>query len=147
MATDDDSFGSVSKCFESDDPGSSIAWTEESSDEDLDYFAALDVAAAETSPRVVGAEDLTGASTGCRWRRAVAKRRVSELSRSGRCHCGEMESGRLRVDGTGKRELLSSPAGASVGEGDLRNLFEGEELRIMLFNYREMGIILKVEPM
>jgi hypothetical protein len=129
MATDDDSFGSVSKCFESDDPGSSIAWTEESSDEDLDYFAALDVAAAETLPRVVGAEDLTGARTGCR------------------CHCGEMESGRLRVDGTGKRELLSSPAGASVGEGDLRNLFEGEELRIMLFNYREMGIILKVEPM
>jgi hypothetical protein len=43
--------------------------------------------------------------------------------------------------------LLASPAGVSVGEGELRNLFEGEELRIMLFNYREMGIILKVEPM
>jgi hypothetical protein len=102
---------------------------------------------AETSPRVVGAEDLPGASTGRRWRRAVAKQRVSELSRSGRRHCGEMESGRLRVDGTGKRELLSSPAGASVGEGELRNLFEGEEMRIMLFNYREMGINPKVEPM
>jgi hypothetical protein len=35
----------------------------------------------------------------------------------------------------------------SVGEGELRNLFEGEELRIMLFNYRKMGIIPKVEPM
>jgi hypothetical protein len=58
-----------------------------------------------------------------------------------------MEGGRLRVDGTGKRELLSSPTGASVGEGELRSLFEGEELRIMLFNYREMGIIPKVEPM
>jgi hypothetical protein len=34
-----------------------------------------------------------------------------------------------------------------TGEGELRNLFEGEELRIMLFNYREMGIIPKVEPM
>jgi hypothetical protein len=147
VAADDDLFGSVSKCFESDDSGSSIVWTEESSDEDLDYFAALDVATAETSPRVVGAEDLPGASTGCRRRRAVAKRRLSELSRSNKRHCGEMESGRLRVDGTGKRELLSSPAGASVGEGELRNLFEGEELRIMLFNYREMGIILKVEPM
>jgi hypothetical protein len=122
-------------------------WTEESSDEDLDYFAALDVAAAETSSRVVGAEDLPGASTGCRRRRAVAKRRVSELLRSNRRHCGEMESGRLRVDGTGKRELLSSPAGVSVGEGELRNLFEGEKLRIMLFNYREMGIIPKAEPM
>jgi hypothetical protein len=147
VVADDDSFGSVSKCFESDDSGSSIAWTEESSNEDLDYFAALDVAAAETSPRVLGAEDLPVASTGCRRRRAMAKRRVSELSQSGRRHCGEMESGRLRVDGTSKRELLSSPAGASVGEGELRNLFEGEELRIMLFNYREMGIILKVEPM
>jgi hypothetical protein len=77
----------------------------------------------------------------------VAKRRVSELSRSDRRHRGEMEGGRLRVDGTGKRELLSSLAGASVGEGELLNLFEGEELRIMLFNYKEMGIILKVEPM
>jgi hypothetical protein len=77
----------------------------------------------------------------------VAKRRVSELSRSDRRHRGEMEGGRLRVDGTDRRELLSSPAGASVGEGELRNLFEGEELRIMLFNYREMGIISKVEPM
>jgi hypothetical protein len=58
-----------------------------------------------------------------------------------------MEGGRLRVDGTGKRELLSSLDGASVGEGELRSLFAGEELRIMLFNYREMGIIPKVEPM
>ena len=42
---------------------------------------------------------------------------------------------------------MSSPIGTSIGEGDLRNLFEGEELKIMLFNYREAGIILKVEPM
>jgi hypothetical protein len=137
---------SVSKWFESDDSGSSIVWSEESLDEDLDYFAALDVAVAETSPRVMGDEDLPGASAGHRRRRAVAKRRVSELSRSDRRHRGEVEGGRLHVDGTGKRELLSSPAGASVGEGELRNLFEGDELRIMLFNYREMGIIPKVEP-
>jgi hypothetical protein len=58
-----------------------------------------------------------------------------------------MEHGRLRVDRVGKRELLSSPIGASTGEEDLQNIFEGEELRIMLFNYREMGIIPKVEPM
>jgi hypothetical protein len=116
-------------------------WTEESSDEDLEYFAALDVATAEASPRVMGDEDLLGASVGHRRRRAVAKRRVSELPRSDRRHRGEVEGGRLRVDGTGKRELLSSPAGASVGEGELRSLFAGEELRIMLFKYREMGII------
>jgi hypothetical protein len=95
VVAEDGSDDSVSKCFEYDDSGSSIVWTEESSEEDLDYFAVLDVA----------------------------------------------------VDETGKRELLSSPAGASVGEGELRSLFAGEELRIMLFNYREMGIIPKVEPM
>jgi hypothetical protein len=105
-------------------------------DEDLDYFVALDVAAAEASPRVTDAEVLPGPSAGRRRRRAVAKRRVSE-----------MDGGRLRVGRAGKRELLSSPVGANVGEGELRSLFQGEELRIMLFNYREMGIIPKVEPM
>jgi hypothetical protein len=124
MVAENDSDDSVSKFFESDDSGSSVVWTEESSDEDLDYFAALDD------------EILPGPSAGRRQRRVVAKRRVSEV-----------EGGRLRVDGASKRELLSSPVGASVGEGELRNLFEGEELRIMLFNYREMGIIPKVEPM
>jgi hypothetical protein len=127
---------SVSKFFESDDSGSSVVWTEESSDEDLDYFAALDVAAAEASPCVMDAEIFPGPSAGRRRRRAVAKRRVSEV-----------EGGRLRVDRAGKQELLSSPVGPSVGEGELRSLFEGEELRIMLFNYREMGIIPKAEPM
>jgi hypothetical protein len=146
VVAEDDSDDSVSKFFESDDSGISIVWTEESSDEDLDYFAALDVAAAETSLHVMG-DDIPGASAGHRRRRAVAKRRVSELSRSDRRHHGEVEGGRLHVDGTTKREMLSSPAGASVGEGELRNLFEGEELRIMLFNYREMGIISKVEPL
>jgi hypothetical protein len=136
VVAENDSNDSVSKFFESDDSGSSIVWTEESSDEDLDYFAALDVAAAEASPRVMDAEVLPGPSAGRRRRRAVAKRRVSEV-----------EGGCLRVDGASKRELLSSPVGASVGEGELRHLFEGEELRIMLFNYREMGIIPKVDPM
>jgi hypothetical protein len=51
------------------------------------------------------------------------------------------------VGRAGRRQLLSSPVGASIGEEELRSLFEGEELRIMLFNYREMGIIPKVEPM
>jgi hypothetical protein len=147
VVAENESDDSVSRFFESDDSGSSVVWMEESSDEDLDYFAALDVAAAKASPRVMDAEVLPGPSAGRRRRRAVAKRRVSEVSRSDGRHCGEVEGGRLRVDGAGKRELLSSPAGASVGEGELWNLFVGEELRIMLFNYREMGIIPKVEPM
>jgi hypothetical protein len=136
VVAEDVSDDSVSKFFESDDSGGSVVWTEESSDENLDYFAALDVAAAESFPCVIGAEVLPCVSAGRRRRRAVAKPRVSEV-----------EGGHLRVDGASKRELLSSPAGASVGEGELQSLFEGEELRIMLFNYREMGIIPKVEPM
>jgi hypothetical protein len=71
VVAEDDSNDSVSKFFESDDSGSSIVWIEGSSDEDLDYFAALDVAAAETSLRVMG-EDIPGASAGRRRRRAVA---------------------------------------------------------------------------
>ena len=47
--------GFMSECFESDgESRSSFPWTDESSDEGLDYFVALDVAAAEPSPRVVG---------------------------------------------------------------------------------------------
>jgi hypothetical protein len=96
----------------------------------------LDVAAAEASQRAADAEVVPGPSAGRRRRRAVAKRRVSEAG-----------GGRLRVGRAGRQELLSLPAADSVGEGELRSLFEGEELRIMLFNYREMGIIPKVEPM
>jgi hypothetical protein len=127
---------SASKFSDFGDSGTSVEWTEESSDEDLDYFAALDVAAAEASPHAVDAEVVPGPSAGRRRRRAVAKRRVSEA-----------DSGRLRVGRVGRQELLSFPAVASAGEGELRSLFAGEELRIMLFNYREMGIIPKVEPM
>ena len=127
---------SASKFSDVGDSGSSVEWTEESSDEDLDYFAALDVAAAEASPHAADAEVVPGPSAGCRRRRAVAKRRVSEA-----------DGGRLRVGRAGRQELLSLQAVASVGDGELRSLFEGEELRIMLFNYREMGIIPKVEPM
>jgi len=127
--------GSASEFSDFADSGSSVEWTEESSEEDLDYFAALDVAAAEASSHAADA-DVPGPSTGRRRRRAVAKRRVSGA-----------EGARLRVSRAGRRELLSLPAAESTGEGELRSLFAGEELRIMLFNYREMGIIPKVEPM
>jgi hypothetical protein len=128
--------GSASEFSDFADSGSSIEWTEESSEEDLDYFAALDGAAAEASPHAADTEDVPGPSTGRRRRRAVAKRRVSGA-----------EGGRLRVSRAGRQELLSLPAAVSTGEGELRSLFVGEEIRIMLFNYREMGIIPKVEPM
>jgi hypothetical protein len=38
--------GSASEFSDFADSGSSVEWTEESSEEDLDYFAALDAAAA-----------------------------------------------------------------------------------------------------
>jgi hypothetical protein len=44
---------------------------------------------------------------------------VGEFSRSGRRRRMGMERGHLRVDRIGKQELLSSPIGASIGEGDL----------------------------
>jgi hypothetical protein len=116
----------ASKFSDFGDSGSSVEWTEESSNEDLDYFAALDVAAAEASPHAADAEAVLGLSVGRRRRRAVAKRRVSEA-----------DGGRLRVS---RQELLSLPATVSSGEGELRSLFAGEELRIMLFNYREMEL-------
>ena len=127
--------GSATEFSDFADSGSSVEWTEESTEEDLDYFAALDVAAAEASPHAADT-DVPGPSAGRRRRRAVAKRRVSGA-----------EGDRLRVSRAGRQELLSLPAVASTGEGELRSLFAGEELRIMLFNYREMGIIPKVEPM
>jgi hypothetical protein len=58
-----------------------------------------------------------------------------------------MERTRLRLDRDGQLDLLSSSSGTCIGEGDLRSLFEGEELRMMLFNFREAGLIPKAEPM
>ena len=68
--------GSASEFFDFADSGSSVEWTEESSEEDLDYFAALDVAATEASSHAADTEDVPGPSTGRRRRRAVAKHRV-----------------------------------------------------------------------
>ena len=96
VPVDDNLFGSVSECFESGgESESSFSWMEESSDEGLDYFVALDVAAAETLPRVEGARDLPSASTGCRRRRVVGKHSVGEFSWSGRRRRMGMERGRL----------------------------------------------------
>jgi hypothetical protein len=82
VPADDNLFGSVYECFESDgESGSLFPWTEESSDEGLDYFVVLDVAAVETSPHVEGAGDLPSASTGYRRRRVVGKHSVGEFSR------------------------------------------------------------------
>ena len=145
--------GSKAESWSSDggEFGSSFSWTEESLDEDLDYFVAFDMATAKSLPqpevREVSAPS-TGAITEERlWRRVVSKHNVGEMSRSGRRRQMGMERSRLRLDRGGQRDLLSSTSGTSIGEGDLRNLFEGEELKMMLFNFREAGLIQKAEPM
>jgi hypothetical protein len=144
--------GSKSGSFSSDggEFESSFSWTEESSNEGLDYFTALDVAAEESSSWLEMGEVLdppAGARIERRQQKVVAKHSVGESSRSGRRRRMGLERTCLRVDRGGQRDLLSSSFGTSIGEGDLRNLFEGEELKMMLFNYREAGIIPKVEPM
>jgi hypothetical protein len=58
-----------------------------------------------------------------------------------------MERSRLQLDRCSQRDLLSLTSGTCIGEGDLRNLFEGEELKMMLFNFREASLIPKAEPM
>jgi hypothetical protein len=144
--------GSETGSFSSDggEFESPFSWTEESSDEDLDYFAALDVVAVESSPWLEMGETLdpsAGARIERRQQKLVANHSVGESSQSGRHRRMGLGRTHLRVDRGSQRDLLSSSFWTSIGEGDLRNLFEGEELRMMLFNYREADIIPKVEPM
>jgi hypothetical protein len=68
-------------------------------------------------------DDLPSARTKCRRRMVVSKHSVGEVSQSGRRRRMGMERDHLRVDRFGKRELLSSSIGMSIGEGGLWNLF------------------------
>jgi hypothetical protein len=43
--------------------------------------------------------------------------------------------------------ILAPMAESCFGQGDLRVLFDGEELRLMLFNFCEASLIPKQEPM
>jgi hypothetical protein len=52
-----------------------------------------------------------------------------------------------RLDQGACRELLALTSGSCIEEGDLRDLFEGEELSLMMFNFREASLITKEEPM
>jgi hypothetical protein len=71
--------------------GSHFLWVEESSEEDLDYFVALDLAATESPPRSVTREALSiladaRAEDSRRRRVVVLKQSTGESSRSGRRH-------------------------------------------------------------
>jgi hypothetical protein len=106
------------------DFGSSFLWIQESSNEDLDYFSALDVAAAEALPQLEahkGSAPPAGAiaEEHCQ-RRVVSKHNVGEMSRSGRSRQMRMERSRLRLDRGGQRDLLFSTSGTCIGEGVCR---------------------------
>jgi hypothetical protein len=62
-----------------------------------------------------------------------------------------MERSRLRIgprlDQGTRRHLLAPVAESCFREGDLRDLYDGEELKLMLFNLREAGLIPKQDPM
>jgi hypothetical protein len=148
-------FGSWSS--EGGELGRPFSWVDESSEDELDYFAALDLAAAESllwsTPREALVASI-GASPGESQRRkkmGVSKQSVSESLRCVRRHCRMgMKRSRLRsgprLDQGTRRKLLAATSGSCIRKGYLRDLFE-EELRLMLFNFREVGLILKEDPM
>jgi hypothetical protein len=103
--------GSESGSFSSDggEFESPFSWIEESSDEDLDYFAALDVATAESSPQLEMGEALdppAGARIECHQRKVVVKHSVGESSRSGRRRRMGLERTRLHVDRGSQRKVV-----------------------------------------
>jgi hypothetical protein len=127
--------------------GSLFSWiNDESSEDDLDYFAALDLAAAESPLRViprdapVTSDDVLPSDMRGKKRWGVPKQNVSEPSQGARRHrrmgmdrsC--LRSG-PRFDQGARHDLLASMSGSCIGEGDLQNLFDGEELRLMLFYF------------
>jgi hypothetical protein len=82
----------------------------------------------------------------------VPKQNVDEPSQGARRHRRMgMERSCLRsgpqFDQGARRDLLAPMSGSCIGEGDLRNLFDGEELRLMPFIFQETGLISKEEPM
>ena len=122
MPVNGNSSGSETESWSSDgdDFGSPFSWIEESSDEDLDYFAMLDVAAVESLPqpevREGSAPPVGVIVEEHRQRKVVSKHNVSEMSRSGRHRRMGMERSRLRLDRGGQRDLLSSTSGMCIGE-------------------------------
>jgi hypothetical protein len=112
--------GSESGSFSSDGSEfeSPFSWTEESSDEDLDYFAALDVATAESSPRLEVGEalnPLAGVRVKRHRRKVVAKHSVDKMSRSGRHRRMGLEQTFIWLDRGSQRDLMSSSFGTSIG--------------------------------
>jgi hypothetical protein len=136
---------------------------DEFSKDDLDYFMALDLSVKESSPRVAptAVESLSKvAPTAARGKRRirVPKQSVGMLGESSQGIGVPLKASpmgmvrprpweRMRSKEGTHQIILAPTTGQHFEEGDLRALFDGEELRLMLFNFREPGLILKAEPM
>jgi hypothetical protein len=129
-------FGSETKSWSSDgdDFGSPLSWFEESSEDELDYFAVLDLAASESSPQPDAHEESAPPARAIaedhHRQKVVSKQSVGGMSRSGRHHWMGMERSHFQLDRGSQRDVLSSMTGTCIGEGDLRNLFQDEELKM-----------------
>jgi hypothetical protein len=76
----------------------------------------------------------------------VSKQSVGESSRGVRRHRRmDMERSCLWIgpwlDQGTRRDLLAPTSRSCIGEGDPQSLFDGEELMLMLFNFREASLI------
>jgi hypothetical protein len=122
---------------------------DESSEDDLDYFMALDLSVAKSSPRV--APTATESSSRVAPTASRGKRRIEVLKQSvemigepsqgmgvprRRRHMGmersRQQEGMQSEEGT-RRIILAPMTGQYFEEGDMRSLFYGEELKLMLF--------------
>jgi hypothetical protein len=104
-----------------DDFGSLFSWIEESSDEDLDYFAALDVATAKSlsqlEVREGSAPPVGVIAEEHRQRKVVSKHNVGEMSRGGRRRWMGMELSHLRLDRATNEICYPRHPGHVLGRG------------------------------
>jgi hypothetical protein len=134
---------------------------DESLEDDIDYFMVLDLFVVESSPR----DAPTAAESSSRVAPTVprGKRRIKVSKRSAGMvgdpsqGIGVPRSSRVGMERSrpqdgmwskeGTRHIILAPTTSQCfKEGDLRSLFDGKELKLMLSNFREAGLILKMEP-
>jgi hypothetical protein len=115
--------------------GSPFSWVVKSSEDDLDYFATSESPLRSVPCKALATSTDARVEDSRRQRMGVSKQSIGESSLSGRRRRRMgMERSRLRggsrLDQGTQRELLSSTSGTCIGEGDLRDLFEGERVEV-----------------
>jgi hypothetical protein len=130
---------------------------DESSEEDLYFFVALDLFARE-SRMVESSSRVSPTMARGKRRVGVPKQRVGTFGEPSQSTRGSGRHHHMGMEGPRPRERMLSEKGPRwfalapttewcFEEGDLRALFDGAELRLMLFNFQEAGLDPKTEPM